>query len=120
MMPQLLDRSQVSTTIAVPLDLIEAETLSLLGVEIIDIQDNIDDCIPQGDIRYWVQRGETELLGGMANWGDRFDTPDSPIGSYATLFIAATSYLPRGEVKSAYRKAKALLTERFASAPDYM
>jgi hypothetical protein len=26
-MPQLLDRSQVSTTIAVPLDLIEAETL---------------------------------------------------------------------------------------------
>ena len=59
-MPQLLDRSQVSSTIAVPLDLIEAETLSLLGVEIIDIEDNIDDCVPQGDIRYWVQRGETE------------------------------------------------------------
>jgi hypothetical protein len=46
-MPQLLDRSQVSTTIVVPLDLIEAETLSLLGVEIIDIEDNIDDCIPR-------------------------------------------------------------------------
>jgi hypothetical protein len=61
-MPQLLDRSQVSTTITVPLDLIEAETLSLLGVEIIDIEDNIDDCIPQGDIRYWVQRGETGVI----------------------------------------------------------
>jgi hypothetical protein len=30
-MPQLLDRSQVSTAIAVPLDLIEAETLSLFA-----------------------------------------------------------------------------------------
>ena len=119
-MPQLLDRSQVSTAITVPIDLIEAETLSLLDLEIIDIQDNIDDCIPQGDIRYWVQRGETELLGGISRWGKRFDTPESPIGSYATLFMAATSYLPRAEVNSAYQQAETLLTERFASAVDYM
>ena len=120
-MPQLLDRSPVTINqIEIPIDLIEQETLNLLGISIVDRQDYIDDCIPQGDIRYWVNRGDTQLLGGISQRGTRFDTPWSPIGSYSTLYKAATSFLGRGEVNSAYRQAQASLIRRFATTLDYM
>jgi hypothetical protein len=66
-----------------------------------------------------VSRG-TQLIGHIFTLGDRFDTPCSSIGSYSTLFAAATSFLGRSAVNSAYRQAQAELTDRFQNAPDYM
>lgn len=126
-MPQLLvggafsleNHPQISTLQAIPTDLIEQEALKILNVSIDDLETRCDHVIPQGDVHYLVSRG-SQLLGHIFTLGDRFDTPDSPLGSYSTLFAAATSFLPRGEVNSAFRQAHAALINRFASAPDYI
>jgi hypothetical protein len=59
-MTQLLGHPQVPQVSAVsnvPIELIEQETLNILGINIIDKQDKIEDCIPHGTIRWWVERG---------------------------------------------------------------
>ena len=117
-MPQLLDRPQISSLQAIPPDLIEQEALKILNVSIDDLETRCDHVIPQGDVRYLVARG-SQSIGHIFSWGYRFDTPHSPLGSYSTLFAAATSFLGRGEVNSAFRKAEALLFDRFATTPDY-
>jgi hypothetical protein len=117
-MPQLLDRPQISTLPAIPTDLIEQEALRILNVSIDDLETRCDHVIPQGDVHYLVSRG-SQSIGHIFTFGDRFDTPFSSLGTYSSLFAAATSFLGRGEVNSAYRLAHAALIDRFATTPDY-
>ena len=109
---EVMDRSK-----EVPQDLTEDLTLTLLGLEIIDRQDYIDECVPHGDVRYWVQRGDV-VIGAISTWGGRFALTSGK--TYATLFDAATAFSPRGEVALAYSDAQSQLQERFATAIDYI
>jgi hypothetical protein len=109
---EVMDRAQ-----EVPQDLTEDLTLTLLGLEIVDRQDYIDECVPHGDIRYWVNRGDV-LIGAISTWGKRFVLTSGK--TYATLFDAVTSFSPRGEVALAYSDAQSQLRERFATAIDYI
>ena len=109
--------AEVMNRAAVPQDLTEDLTLTLLGLEIIDRQDYIDECVPHGDVRYWVQRGDV-VIGAISTWGGRFALTSGK--TYATLFDAATAFSPRGEVALAYSDAQSQLQERFATAIDYI
>ena len=102
---------------AVPQDLTEELTLTLLGLEIVDRQDYVDECVAHGDIRYWVQRADV-VIGAISTWGKRYVLTSGK--SYATLFDAVTSFSPRGEVALAYSDAQTQLQERFATAIDYI
>ena len=101
----------------VPQDLTQELTLTLLGLEIVDHQDYIDECVVHGDIRYWVNLGDV-VIGAISTWGKRFVLTSGK--SYATLFDAATAFSPRGEVALAYSDAQSQLQERFATAIDYI
>jgi hypothetical protein len=109
---EVMDRAQ-----EVPQDLTEDLTLTLLGLEIVDRQDYIDECVPHGDIRYWVNRGDI-LIGAISTWGKRFVLTSGK--TYSTLFDAVTSFSPRGEVALSYSDAQSQLRERFATAIDYI
>ncbi len=109
---EVMDRAQV------PQDLTEDLTLTLLDLEIVDRQDYIDECVPHGDIRYWVNRGDV-VIGAISTWGKRFVLTSGK--TYATLFEAVTAFSPRGsEVALAYSNAQSQLRERFATAIDYI
>lgn len=109
---EVMDRAQ-----EVPQDLTEELTLTLLGLEIVDRQDYVDECVAHGDIRYWVQRADV-VIGAISTWGKRYVLTSGK--SYATLFDAVTSFSPRGEVALAYSDAQTQLQERFATAIDYI
>jgi hypothetical protein len=109
--------AEVMDCAQVPQDLTEDLTLTLLGLEIVDRQDYIDECVPHGDIRYWVHRGDV-LIGAISTWGKRYVLTSGK--TYATLFDAVTSFSPRGEVALAYSDAQSQLRERFATAIDYI
>ncbi|WP_373543995.1 hypothetical protein [Chamaesiphon sp.] len=68
---QTIVRSSIAT---VPADLIEAETLNLLGIEVIDLQDYTDYVIPHGDDRYQIWLGN-EFSGLVWTWVNQFITP---------------------------------------------
>ena len=51
----------------VPASLIEEKTLELLGVLVVDRQDESDFVVPHGDIRFWVHRFD-ELIGTISTW----------------------------------------------------
>ncbi len=108
---EVMERAQV------PQDLTEDLTLTLLGLDVVDRQDYIDECVPHGDIRYWVNRGDI-LIGAVSTWGKRFALTSGK--TYPTLFEAVTSFSPRGEVALAYSDAQSQLRERFATAIDYI
>lgn len=119
-MTQVLTRPVGIEIPDIPADLIEQEALTLLGIEVVDRQDYTHKCVPHGDLRWWVHRGETELLGAISSWGKRFHTPVSAFNGYGTLFEAATSFILRGEVALAKSDAEVMLRDRFASTPDYI
>lgn len=108
---EVMDRAKV------PQDLTEDLTLTLLGLEIVDREDYIDECVSHGDIRYWVNRDDV-LIGAISTWGKRYVLTSGK--TYATLFEAVTSFSPRGEVALAYSDAQSQLRERFATAIDYI
>ena len=60
-MTQVLTRPVGIEIPDIPADLIEQEALTLLGIEVVDRQDYTHKCVPHGDLRWWVHRGETEL-----------------------------------------------------------
>ena len=109
--------AEVMNRAAVPQDLTEDLTLTLLGLEIIDRQDYIDECVPHGDVRFLVQRADV-VIGAISTWGKRYVLTSGK--SYATLFDAVTSFSPRGELALAYSDAQSQLRERFATAIDYI
>jgi hypothetical protein len=51
--------------LVVPTTLIEEKTLELLGVVIIDREDQSDFVVPHGEIRFWVHRFD-KLIGTIA------------------------------------------------------
>ena len=108
--------AEVMDCAQVPQDLAEDLTLTLLGLEIVDRQDYIDECVPHGDIRYWVQSGDV-VIGAISTWGKRYVLTSGK--TYPTLFDAVTAFSPRGEVALAYSDATSQLRERFATAIDY-
>ena len=101
----------------VPQDLAEDLTLTLLGLVIVDRQDNQLELVPHGDTRYWVKRADI-VIGAVSTWGNRFVLTSGK--TYATLFDAVTSFTSRGEVALAYSDAQSQLRERFATAIDYI
>jgi hypothetical protein len=117
----------VKASSEVPTDLIEEKTLELLGVEIVDRQDYIEECVPHGEIRFWVYRCD-ELIGTISTWIiggiDTYHPTDySNLSQYTrfdNLFSAVCQLLPEQELKVTYRDAKFILLQRFATAPDYI
>jgi hypothetical protein len=112
--------------LVVPTELIEEKTLELLGVVIIDREDQIDCVVPDGDIRFWVHRFD-ELIGTISTWdinGVGYHPKDysnpHKYSRYPSLWAAAISLVPPTEAIVTYRDAKLILRQRFATAPDYM
>jgi hypothetical protein len=110
----------------VPTALIEEKTLELLGVVIIDREDQIDCVVPDGDIRFWVHRFD-ELIGTISTWdigGVGYHPKDysnpHKYNRYPRLWEAAISLVPPTEASVTYRDAELILGQRFATAPDYM
>jgi hypothetical protein len=99
-MPQTIVRSSIAN---VPADLIEAQTLNLLGIEVIDLQDYTDYVIPHGDDRYQIWLGN-EFSGLIWTWVNQFITP---FRAYNTLFEAVCSFFNPIDVA----EAKALVTQ---------
>jgi hypothetical protein len=111
----------------VPTDLIEEKTLDLLGVVIIDREDQDDFVVPHGDIRFWVHRFD-ELIGTISTWViggvDTYHPKDyskpKTYNRYESLWAAAISLVPPTEANLTYRDAEFILRQRFATAPDYI
>jgi hypothetical protein len=111
----------------VPTDLIEEKTLELLGVVIIDREDQGDFVVPHGEIRFWVHRCD-ELIGTISTWViggvDTYHPKDysnpTKYSRYRSLWAAAISLVPSAEVNVTYRDAEFILRQRFATAPDYI
>jgi hypothetical protein len=111
----------------VPTDLIEEKTLELLGVVIIDREDQGDFVVPHGEIRFWVHRCD-ELIGTISTWViggvDTYHPKDysnpQKYSRYRSLWAAAISLVPQTEVNVTYRDAEFILRQRFATAPDYI
>ena len=111
----------------VPVDLIEEKTLELLGVVIIDREDQDDFVVPHGDIRFWVHRFD-ELIGTISTWViggvDTYHPKDyinpKTYSRYNSLWAAAISLVPQTEVNTTYRDAEFILRQRFDSTPDYI
>jgi hypothetical protein len=114
-------------SIEVPTDLIEEKTLELLGVEIVDRQDHIEECVPHGDIRFWVYRCN-ELIGTISTWvigeEDSYHPTDysnpKQYSRFDSLFGAVCQLLPKQELEVTYRDAFQILKQRFDSTPDYI
>jgi hypothetical protein len=111
----------------VPIDLIEEKTLELLGVVVIDREDQDDFVVPHGEIRYWVHRFD-DLLGTISTWviGEKetyhptdYSNPTT-YSRYNSLFSAVCQLLPKQELEITYRDAEFILRQRFAMAPDYI
>lgn len=115
-MSSVITRSPSPVTL-LPTDLVEELTLDLLGLEIIDREDYTTDVIPHGDIRFLVALGDKQIA-GISTWVDNSFVLTSG-KSYATLFDAVTSFIPRGELALAYSDAQTQLRDRFANAIDY-
>ena len=104
--------AQVMNCDRVPQDFTEDLTLNLLGLVIVDRQDNQIELVPHGDVRYWINRGDI-LIGAISTWGNRFAITSGK--TYATLFDAVTSFTSRFEVALAYSDAQSQLREGFAT-----
>jgi hypothetical protein len=109
--------------LVVPTILIEEKTLELLGVVIIDREDENDIVIPDGDIRFWVHRCD-ELIGTISTGVDTYHPKDysnpQKYSRHDSLFSAVCQLLPKQELEVTYRDAELILCQRFATAPDYM
>ena len=111
----------------VPIDLIEEKTLELLGVVIIDREDQDDFVVPHGDIRFWVHRFD-ELIGTISTWViggvDTYHPKDysnpKTYSRHNSLWAAVISLVPQTEVNTTYRDAEFILRQRFDSTPDYI
>jgi hypothetical protein len=111
----------------VPTALIEEKTLELLGVVIIDREDQSDFVVPNGEIRFWVHRFD-ELIGTISTWVidgvDTYHPTDysnpKTYSRYNSLFSAVCQLLPKQELEITYREAEFILRQRFATAPDYI
>jgi hypothetical protein len=111
----------------VPTDLIEEKTLELLGVVIIDREDQIDFVVPHGDIRFWVHRFDeligtisTWVIGGVNTYHPKDYSNPHKYSRYDSLWAATISLVPPTEASVTYRDAELILRQRFATAPDYM
>jgi hypothetical protein len=111
----------------VPIDLIEEKTLELLGVVIIDREDQGDLVVPHGEIRFWVHRFD-DLLGTISTWvisgietyhPNDYSNPKT-YSRYNSLFGAVCQLLPKQELEATYCDAEFILRQRFESAPDYI
>jgi hypothetical protein len=111
-MPQTIDRPTIAP---IPADLIEAETLNLLGIEVIDLQDYTDYVIPHGDDRYQIWLGN-EFSGLVWTWVNQFITP---FRAYNTLFEAVCSFFDPIDVAEAKALVAQTLQERFDTIPVY-
>ena len=117
----------VVVTKKVHTDLIEEKTLELLGVEIVDRQDYTDECVPDGNIRFWVYRCD-ELIGTISIWvigeQDSYHPKDysnpKQYSRFNSLYSAVCQLLPKQELEVTYRDAKFILIQRFKSAPNYI
>ena len=111
----------------VPASLIEEKTLELLGVVIIDREDQDDFVVPHGDIRFWVHRFD-ELIGTISTWVidevDSYHPTDYSNPQKSTrsnnLFRAVCHLLPKQELETTYLCAFQILEQRFNSTPDYI
>jgi hypothetical protein len=124
----LIHQSSISKAFSeVPTDLIEEKTLELLGVVIIDREDQSDFAVPHGDIRFWVHRFD-ELIGTISTWViggvDTYHPKDysnpQTFSRYKSLFCAVCQLLPKQELELTYREAEFILRQRFTTAPDYI
>jgi hypothetical protein len=106
-MPQTIVRSSIANVIA---DLIESQTLNLLGIEVIDLQEYTDYVIPHGDDRYQIWLGN-EFSGLVWTWVNQFITP---FHAYNTLFEAVCSFFDPIDVA----EAKALVTQMLQECCD--
>ena len=111
----------------VPASLIEEKTLELLGVLVVDRQDESDFVVPHGDIRFWVHRFD-ELIGTISTWviggvdtyhPTEYSNPNK-FTRCNSLFDAVRHLLPKQELEITYRDAFNILNQRFNSTPDYM
>ena len=111
----------------VPASLIEEKTLELLGVVVIDREDQDDFVVPHGEIRFWVRRFD-ELIGTISTWviggvdsyhPKDYSNPNKFIRCNS-LFDAVCQLLPRQELEITYRDAFDILKQRFDSIPDYI
>ncbi len=109
--------------LVVPTELIEEKTLELLGVVIIDREDENDIVIPDGDIRFWVHRCD-ELIGTISTGVNAYHPKDynnpQKYSRCDSLFSAVCQLLPEQELEVTYRDAEFILCQRFATAPDYI
>lgn len=119
--------AKASAAIEIPTDLIEEKTLELLGVVIIDREDQHDFVVRHGEIRFWVHRFD-DLLGTISTWviGDKetyhptdYNNPKT-YSRYDSLFGAVCQLLPKQELEVTYRDAEFILRQRFATVPDYI
>jgi hypothetical protein len=118
---------QPITGLEIPAELVQEETLKLLGVEVMDREDYSDRSVPVGDIRWNIFKAD-RLIGTVSTlvYGDKqkfipkdWNKQDKP-KFFTNLFNAVIELLPANDVAIMYRKAIRLLTDRFASTPDYI
>lgn len=111
----------------IPVELIEDTTLDLLGVEVVNHEDNSSYAVPEGDIHYQVFRDD-ELIGTISKWTidgvlgyhpKDYNCPDRFIRRNR-LFLAVCHLLPKQELEITYLCAFQILEQRFSSTPDYM
>jgi hypothetical protein len=99
--------------------LIEAAVLDYLGLEIIDLEDYTDDCIPDNYPRYQVDRGG-RFFATISTCGERFHARIvHNLDGYASLYEAATCWVNPYILQQIERNVIENLTATRSTMPDY-
>jgi hypothetical protein len=99
---------------------VEEKILHLLEIEILDLEDYSNDCIPEGYVRYQVYRSGRSLC-PISRMGGRYYTRAAKDrAGYASLYEAATFWVDRSRLTNLESAAQQELEENDRLIPDYM
>lgn len=118
--PNTMPKTLVSSPELISRDRVEEKILHLLEIEILDLEDYSNDCIPEGHTRWQVYRSGRSLSAISTMGGRYYTRAANNQAGYASLYEAALFWVDRARLANLESAAQQELEENDRLMPDYM